>query len=395
MATSGELVKREAKQRVLLIAAIPDSIVSFRGRLIEALVADGCDVHVAVPGIHNEPSIADAIRALGASVHQISLSRTGINPVADFVSILSMFILMRRLQPHVTLPYTIKPVIYGTFAAWLARVPRRYALITGLGFAFTGARRGVIPAVVKALYLRSLSLVHKAFFQNPDDRADLVSLGVLHPSVKCVIVNGSGVDVDEYAFSPLNPDSAPIFLMIARLLGDKGVREFADAAGRVKHLRPGARFQLAGWIDSNPDAISQRELGEWTKSGAIEYLGRLSDVRPALKAATGYVLPSYREGTPRTVLEAMAVGRAIITTNVPGCRETVVDGENGILVPPRSSEMLAGAMLKLIDDRALAAEMGRMSRRFAEDRYDVRKVNAVMLREMEVTVGKNEGAHGK
>jgi glycosyltransferase involved in cell wall biosynthesis len=173
--------------------------------------------------------------------------------------------------------------------------------------------------------------------------------------------------------------------MIGRLLGDKGVREYASAARRVRAKFPRARFQLAGWIDENPDAIAQSELDLWTAEGTLEFLGRLDDVRPAIAACTVYVLPSYREGTPRTVLEAMAMGRPVITTDAPGCRETVVNGENGYLVDVQSVEALVGAMESFIDNPDLAAAMGLRSRQIVEDKYDVHKVNAVMLREMGIT----------
>ena len=179
--------------------------------------------------------------------------------------------------------------------------------------------------------------------------------------------------------------------MIGRLLGDKGVREFAEAARKIKALHPEVRFNVVGWIDSNPDAIAQSELDAWVADGTLEFLGKLDDVRPAIAACTVYVLPSYREGTPRTVLEAMAMGRPIITTDAPGCRETVIDGDNGFLVPVQSVDALVDAMLKFIEDPALAPRMGRRSRQIAEDKYDVHKVNAVMLREMGITRAATEG----
>ena len=193
-------------------------------------------------------------------------------------------------------------------------------------------------------------------------------------------MNGSGVDVAEYSVAPL-PDK-PCFLLIARLLGDKGVREYAQAAQLVKAVYPQAVFRLVGWIDDNPDAITQRELDQWVDSGLLDFLGRLHDVRPAISDCSVYVLPSYREGTPRTVLEAMAMGRAVITTDAPGCRETVVDGDNGFLVPVNDVNALADAMIKMIDTPGLAASLGERSRRIAEEKYDVHKVNTAMLEGM-------------
>jgi len=169
------------------------------------------------------------------------------------------------------------------------------------------------------------------------------------------------------------------FLLIARLLGDKGVREYANAARKVKLQYPQVSFKLVGWIDDNPDAIGQHELDEWVNSGTLEFLGKLADVRPAIASSNVYVLPSYREGTPRTVLEAMAMGRPVITTDVPGCRETVVDGDNGFLVSVQAVDELASAMVQFIEEPQLAARMGERSRLIAEEKYDVHKVNEIML----------------
>ena len=370
--------------RFLLIAGYADSLLLFRGPLIAALQGLGRQVHVAAPDLPVGDPIRLQLEERGLTVHNIPLQRTGTNPLADLVALFSLFRLMRRVRPQWVLGYTIKPVIYGSLAAWLAGVPRRFALITGLGYAFQGEeKRGRIESLVQSLYASALSRVHKVFFQNPDDKALFRQRGILADATPSCVVNGSGVDVASFALAPL-PSGPPRFLLIARLLGDKGVREYAKAARRVHAQHPGAQFALAGWFDSNPDAIAQHELAAWVADGTLVYLGRLSDVRPAIAASTVYVLPSYREGTPRTVLEAMAMGRPIITTDTPGCRETVVDGDNGFLVPVKSVDALEQAMVKFIDDQALASRMGQRSRQIAEEKYDVHKVNSVMLREMEV-----------
>ncbi|MBJ7574385.1 glycosyltransferase family 4 protein [Luteimonas sp. MC1828] len=365
----------------MILAGFADSIAAFRGALIRDLTDAGCEVHIAAPELKWGLDIGGALGLSRDRFHDIPIKRTDTDPLTDLSAMIALWRLMRKLRPDVTLPYTAKPVIYGSLAAWLARVPRRFALVTGLGYAFTGDRTGSIRRIVGTLYRLAFSRVHKVFFQNPDDEREFREMGLLPANIPSVVVNGSGVDVASYTFRAL-PDGAPVFLLIGRLLGDKGIREYAEAARRIKAHHPRVSFRLVGWLDTNPDAIAQAELNTWTAGGTVQFLGRLSDVRPAIADSTVYVLPSYREGTPRTVLEAMAMGRPIITTDAPGCRETVVDGENGFLVPVRSVDPLVTAMLRFIDNPELAARMGARSRQMAEDKYDVHKVNEVMLREM-------------
>jgi glycosyltransferase involved in cell wall biosynthesis len=370
--------------KVAIVASYPDSIVHFRGALIDDLIARGATVYVAAPDLTAESRWCKALEERGAAAHQISLRRTGINPVSDARAIIQLGRFFLKIRPDVLLSYTIKPVIYGTIIGWMVGVPRRFALVTGVGYLFTSDRKGVLSSLVRRLYHFAIGKADKVFFQNPDDKLLFEDVGILSHTSNAVVVNGSGVDVDAFTEKPLPPGDI-VFLMIARLLGDKGVREYAEAAATVRAACPNARFHLAGWIDEHPDAISRQELESWVEEGGIEFLGYLDDVRPTIEASTVYVLPSYREGTPRTVLEAMAMGRPIITTDAPGCRETVVDGENGLLVPVKSVDGLVEAMQRFIDNPALAVEMGRQSREIAEEKYDVRKVNAVMLREMGIT----------
>jgi glycosyltransferase involved in cell wall biosynthesis len=251
-----------------------------------------------------------------------------------------------------------------------------YALVTGLGYSFT---RRWLSLIVGLLYRGALGLCRNVMFQNPDDRAFFIQKGIADAG-KCTVVNGSGVDLDHYYPTPL--PSELVFLLIARLLKDKGIREYVQAARLVRRSRPDARFILVGPRDPGPAAVPEAELASWVSQEGIEYRGPTEDVRAAITEAMVFVLPSYREGTPRTVLEAMAMCRPIITTDVPGCRETVIEGVNGFLVPAKDAVRLAGAMLRFASDLSLASRMGRASREIVENKYDVRRVNQQMLLSM-------------
>ena len=370
--------------KVLVIASLADSLLNFREHLLLAMVNRGFEVHVAAPSIGVDTAIRRDLEHRGLIAHDINMNRTGINLIADFHTLYLLTVLMRRNEFDMVLGYTVKPVVYGTLAAWLTGVRHRFALITGLGYAFTGqakGRRKVVQNVVQWLYRLALRRAHLVFFQNPDDQMFFMEKGILSAESKSVVINGSGIDLTRFPVTPI-PTEAPHFLLIARLLGDKGVREYFHAAQLIKNKYPRVQFSLVGWLDENPDAITQAELDTWLETGVLNYLGQLKDVRPAIAQCSCYVLPSYREGTPRTVLEAMAMGRPIITTDAPGCRETVVDGENGFLVPVKLVGELTAAMKKFIDQPDLIGQMGKRSRQLAEEKYDVNKVNEQMLNEM-------------
>jgi len=254
-------------------------------------------------------------------------------------------------------------------------------MITGAGSALTGdvgLSRRLLSRVMRGLYAVALRGAHVVFFQNGDDRSLFQSLGLLGRGTRVVMINGSGVDLTSFVPAPM-PDGPITFLMIGRLIRDKGVYEYVEAARRVRRVSPDARFQLLGSLDTNPSAISAAELDAWREEGVIEYLGRTSDVRPFLAQAHVCVLPSYGEGMPRSILEAMAMARPVLVTDAPGCRETVIDGDNGMLVPVRDAGALSDAMLRLIASPERLAAMGHRSREMAEQKFDVREVNAVIL----------------
>lgn len=370
--------------RLCIIGNQAFSLINFRSPLIMGMVAEGCEVLALAPD-YDEATRAK-VRALGAEPVDFSLSRTGMNPARDMADMMRLALLLLRLKPDITLGYAIKPVIYGTLAAWLVRVPKRFAMIEGLGYIFTPPegedplRRRGLRGAVSLLYAAALSRANLVFFLNRDDIAEFSKRRLVSPE-KVFLLGGIGVDLLEWSVAP--PVTEPVtFLLAARLLREKGIVEYAEAARLVKARHLEARFILLGGLDSNPGALSWAEVDSWVKEGILEWPGHVQDVLHRLTQASVYVLPSYREGVPRSTQEAMAMARPIITTDVPGCRETVIDGENGFLVRVRDAEALAAAMERFIQQPELIERMGRASRRIAEERFDVRKVNRVILKEM-------------
>lgn len=368
--------------KILLIGSLAESLINFRGPLIRQMVSAGHEVMAAAPDI--SAGLRVKLRALGVRSFSIKLRRTGFNPIMDLYTILMLYRLCRREKPDVFLAYTIKPVIYGSIAASWAGVPGIYSMITGLGYAFTSHdRRGSwVRRLARQLYRVALKDNDKVFFQNPDDLSYFQSEHMIRKTGQDILINGSGVDLDYFRPAPMPAQCS--FLLIARLIRDKGIEDYVRAARILRPKYPDACFRLVGWMDSNPNSISSDELAVWKKERVIEYLGPLEDVRPAIRDCAVYVLPSYREGTPRTVLEAMAMARPVITTDAPGCRETVSDGVNGYLVPIQSPNALAEAMEKLYLDAELRFNMGQLSRRRAVDKYDVNIVNRMILEGMEL-----------
>ena len=365
--------------KVLVVGSLAESLVNFRGDLLRALVAKG---HVVVAAAPQGPDwVMTRLADWGIRFVSLPMSRTGTNLAADLRLLMSLRTLFLRERADVSLGYTIKPVIYGSIAAWSAGVPRIAAMITGLGFTFmpaTGWKATLVQRVARLLYRAGLACVDTVFFQNGDDEAEFRRAGLLPRRLQVVRINGSGVNLDRYPCAPLPP--APMrFLLVGRLIVDKGVREYIQAAARLRALHPDAQCHLVGPLDENPSALSPTELQAAVNSGVIHYHGASKDVRGFLRDCHVFVLPSYREGTPRSVLEAMSMGRPILTTDAPGCRETVVPGVNGFLVPVRDVAALTKLMVELCETPLpLLQGMGRASRELAEAKYDVHRVNAVI-----------------
>lgn len=366
-------------KKIFVVGSFAPSLVGFRGPLIKTMIEKGNSVIALAPDI--DPGTAEALGKLGAIPRAVPFSNSSLNPLALLRSVRAMREMIREERPDLILAYTIKPVIAASLAGHAERVGTIVSLITGAGYAFTSGReikRLVSRISASMLYRLALRRSDVVIFQNPDDERLFRDLRLVPPEGITHVVNGSGVDLVQFSPAPLPKGAA--FLMIARLIKDKGIREFAEAAKGLKAAHPAVPITLVGDLDPSPNSLTRSELDELIACG-IDYRGHLDDVRPAIADSSVYVLPSfYREGTPRSILEALAMGRAIITTDSPGCRETVRNGENGILVAPRDANSLLAAMMRLAGDPGLVKRMGRASRKLAEEKYDVRQVNESVLR---------------
>lgn len=358
--------------RVALITSGARTVPNFRGTLIEELIGRGVEVLALAPDW--DDSTRAATRALGAEPIDISLARTGLNPVRDGIDMLKLSILLRKIRPTAMLTYFVKPNTYGMLAGASAGIKRRIAMVEGLGFAFDnsqlkGRSAQFVAEAAKILYRVAFAWAHRVLFLNDEDEAVFRQAGLVD-SDKIVAFGGIGVDLRTFSAALPKTDNIT-FLLMARLLRGKGIIEFAAAAEMVKTRYPDTRFVLLGDVDANPDSLRRDEVQPWVDRGIIEWPGHVSDVRSHLAAASVFVLPAWcREGLPRSTQEAAAMAKPIITTNVVGCRDTVVDGVNGYMVAGRDVPALATAMTRFVESPELIKSMGLASRRLAEERWD-------------------------
>lgn len=365
--------------KFILISPKNRTVYNFRGDLIKEIQSKGYEVIVTGP---NREGLEE-IEKLGVRFEQIELEKTGINILSDIKYIFKLWKLFKKEKPDVTLGYTIKPVIYGSIAAKLAGVKNINSMITGVGYVFTAetCKAKVIRLIVSILYRISFACSDGVIFQNPDDRKEFLDRGLLKEE-KTRLVNGSGVNMERYKATEFPEDLT--FFMLSRVLFSKGIREYLESAKTVKLQYPKTRFMLLGAVENMQDSMKNEDLKPYIDSGIIDYFGETDDVAKYYKQSTIYVLPSYREGTPRTVLEAMAMGRPIITTDAPGCRETVINGKNGFLVPVANVEALTEKMIWFINNTDKVSEMGDESKNLCKEKFDVKKVNKQMLKHMNI-----------
>lgn len=371
--------------RIAVISHEAQTLLNFRGPLLAEMVRRGHTVLAFAPN-HNAVSRA-ALAGLGVETVDYSVSRSGTNPLRELGSIFELRRLLRQQRVELSFAYSIKPVIYGTIAAWLAGVPRRYGLIEGLGFAFTEGNgqswtRRMLRTVITTLTRFAGRRIHRMVFLNRDDQKEFLDRGLIGKE-KTRLMGAIGLDLSDWPTAPF-PEGPVTFILVARMLRDKGIVEYVEAARILKRSLPETRFLLVGGLDKNPAALRREELAAWVAEGIVEWPGHV-EVRPWIAAAHVFVLPSYyREGVPRSTQEAMAMGRPVVTTDMPGCRETVVDGVNGYLVPARDVPALSEAMRRFIEAPSRINLMGRESRQKAERDFDVHRQNDRLLTCMDI-----------
>ena len=355
--------------RIALVCNTAWAIYTYRHGLIRALVARGAEVVVIAPHDRTVP----LLEQMGCRYVALAVASKGTSPREDLGTLAALVRHYRALRPALVFHYTIKPNIYGSVAAWLARVPS-IAVTTGLGYVFIQKSRAA--SVAKRLYRFAFRFPREVWFLNRDDLATFTDERLLAHPDRARLLHGEGVDLDQFAPVPLPAGDAPVFILIGRLLWDKGVREYVEAARVVRARYPDARFQLLGPLGvDNPSAISRADVDAWVSEGVVEYLGEAHDVRPHIAAADCVVLPSYREGVPRTLMEASAMGRPIVATDVPGCREVVDDGVTGLLCEVRNASSLAGKLERMLTmDAQQRAAMGLKGREKVAREFDEKAV---------------------
>ena len=365
--------------KIVVSASNGMSLVNFRGNLIKDMIARGHEVICF--SCEDDDETKRSVEALGASYRMIPMSRTGTSFGEDIKTMREYKKALREIKPDMYFAYMSKPIAYGCTAAKKAGIEKINVLVTGLEIAFYsgGLKNAIVRAVLKYFFKRAHKVSENIIFQNPDDLAKFTEMGIVEPE-KTTVVGGSGVDMTRFERKPL-PDK-PVFAMIARLVWSKGIREFLAAVRVLKQKYPESEVILVGMLDNNDESLTEDELNKCISENDIEYHGFAKDVRPYLERCSVFVLPSYHEGTPRSVLEAMSVGRAIVTSDAPGCRETVVEGENGYLVPVGDSDTLADRLCRLAGDSELRRRMAERSHEICREKFDVVKVNKIMLDKM-------------
>jgi len=368
--------------KIVLMGTTAACVLGFRADLIKTLVGKGNQVFAFALDFDDDTRAK--VRALGALPVDYVFSRTGLNPLGDIINTYKLVKLLKVISPDIVFSYFSKPVIFGTLAAVMAGVKRRIGMLEGLGYVFTERPEGValkgrlLKFIQVFLYRVSFPFLERLIFLNKDDPVDLVEKYKIKVS-KVSVLGGIGLNLSNYPYTvpPVEPIS---FIFVGRLLAEKGVNEFIQAARLVKRKSPSTRFVMLGGLDeSNPGGLTSNGVRALISEGLVDHRGHVDDVAGWLASSSVFVLPSYREGVPRSTQEAMAIGRPVITTDVPGCRETVIDGLNGFIVPPWSAQALAEKMIHFINNPTQIEAMGLQGFKIAQKNFDVRLVNERLM----------------
>lgn len=370
-------------QKIILLGNISSIMLTFREHLIKDLVAEGHQVYCFAQRYSEQDR--QIIAGWGATAIDSPLNAKGLNPFSDLRALVKLTKIFKEISPDVVFSYFVKPVIFGTIAARLAKVPRVVGMIEGLGNTFAIHKDGVqkktqlIKKIQVLLYKFSLPKLDSLILLNNDDKKDLIEKYNIKIQ-QLDILGGIGLDLDVFAYQEANIEEVS-FIFIARLLKEKGIFDYLQAAEKVKKHNPEVNFYVLGGFDTeNPFALTEKELEVYLQKNIVVYPGHVDNVADWIAKSSVFVLPSfYREGLPRSTQEAMAIGRPVITTDSVGCKETVIDGVNGFLIPPFSPDVLAEKMLFFIRNTEKINEMGLESRKMAEERYDVYKINQRLI----------------
>ena len=388
--------------KIIVLGNQARSMSNFWSVLVRHMFRAGHEVICCTPP--GDSGAEAVLAAQGARVLHYPLDRKGLNPLHDLRTTGALLRLFKEEKPDLLFASTIKPVIYGCIAARVAGVPHVYATITGLGYAFEADSffKKCVNRLSALLYRTALSGAEGVFFQNEDDINVFRQAGILGSRARILRARGTGVDTTRFAPTPLpglaedgTLSEPPVFLLVARLLEAKGIEEYARAAHELKARHPEARFLLLGPEEQGLGSISLEQIRQWQEQGGIEYLGETRDVRPYISAAHVMVLPSWREGTPTSIMEGMSMGRAAVVTDAPGCREVVREGYNGYLVPLRDPKALAAALESFIQRPDLMCSMGAAGRQMALNDFDAEKVAAHILEDMYVPVTPESGGEAQ
>ena len=366
------------KNKVILISSFSPSLINFRGDLINDFLAKGYDVLCIGPDENTD--VISSLNSIGVRYKRIAFKRNGVSVLSDLILLFKLIYIFKTEKPDVVLSYTIKPLIYGSISAYFTNVKTRISLVTGLGYSFAQSEGNrtdtLLKTISKFLYKLGVRSSTHVLFQNPDDRNLLLKLKFVSEG-NSVVTNGSGINLEKFCSSSLPPILPVRFLMISRLIKEKGVLYFIDAAKLLKEkYLTQVEFDLVGWSDNEKNSISSEYINEVASGGIVNFHGKLNDVRSVINDCSVFVLPSYYpEGTPRTILEAMSMGRAIITTDSVGCRETVINEYNGFLIEPKNTQDLISKMELFISHTDSIRSMGESSLSLAAEKFDVSKVN--------------------